>query len=385
MSALNAVPFEYNTWAELSVGPKYSSRLYADSLPTSRASAMSHDNESCEVPPRVREELLAFYGLQIRDRVRGGLSAATIWKCAGSAGTFCLRRWPPEHPTEPNLRMIHTALCRAKTCKLDFVPRVFPTSNGESFVNSENALWELTQWMPGVADYLTCPSVERLTNALHALADLHVCWNAWSPVLEQSRAVENRIELLQRWLDGTNYLGSIAKLSMASDLAGLSIETCRTLQAFGPQLLEELTTIRSDCLPLHPILRDVWSDHILFDGDRVTGIIDYGALAIDSPAADLARMLGSLEPDDRELRQFAVELYHQHVGSEYPVWQLVDLLDRSGTLLAAVQWMDWLVFEQREFASSRDKLVTRWRSLLSRANQICAGDAAGRKARIWLP
>ena len=40
-------------------------------------------------------------------------------------------------------------------------------------------------------------------------------------------------------------------------------------------------------------------DHVLFDGDRVTGIIDFAAAKVDHVAADLARLFGESDPDDR--------------------------------------------------------------------------------------
>lgn len=40
---------------------------------------------------------------------------------------------------------------------------------------------------------------------------------------------------------------------------------------------------------------DVHRDHVLYSGDEVTGLIDYGAVKLDSPAVDLARLFGENE------------------------------------------------------------------------------------------
>ena len=87
------------------------------------------------------------------------------------------------------------------------------------------------------------------------------------------------------------------------------------LHVRGPQLLSELKSAAEKPVATHPVLRDVWSDHVLFEGARVTGIIDYGALRMDEPAADLARLLGSLHPFELDARIHGVEEYNSRALS----------------------------------------------------------------------
>ena len=82
------------------------------------------------------------------------------------------------------------------------------------------------------------------------------------------------------------------------------------------------------------MLRDVWSDHILFGGGgnaaAVSGVIDYHAAGIDTPATDIARLLGSW-----------------HLGGAQ--WQRPGagrLVERWGEALAAYQEIGRLVPEE---------------------------------------
>jgi hypothetical protein len=56
-------------------------------------------------------------------------------------------------------------------------------------------------------------------------------------------------------------------------------------------------------VPLQPCLCDSWHDHVLFESDAVTGLIDYGSAKIDHVAVDLARMLGSLMAARMKIRR----------------------------------------------------------------------------------
>ena len=65
-----------------------------------------------------------------------------------------------------------------------------------------------------------------------------------------------------------------------------------------PRAIGQLAPLSNIALPVQPCIRDIWHDHVLFTGDEVTGIIDFGAMDIDTPATDVARLLGSLVGDD---------------------------------------------------------------------------------------
>src|SRR5207302_7945298 len=82
--------------------------------------------------------------------------------------------------------------------------------------------------------------------------------------------------------------------------------------------------------PLQVCLCDIWHDHVLFSGDAVTGIIDYGSVRHDHPAVDLARLLGSLAGDDAELTAAGLAAYRgmRRLGTEDE--ELIRALDVTG-------------------------------------------------------
>src|SRR5438445_12916056 len=95
----------------------------------------------------------------------GGWSGSRLWRIHDAAGRdLCLRRWPAEHPTLERLRLIHDVL-RIVSAELPIVAYPLPTRGGATFVEHEGHLWELTNWLPGAADYHLQPNQERLKAA----------------------------------------------------------------------------------------------------------------------------------------------------------------------------------------------------------------------------
>ncbi len=118
---------------------------------------------------------------------------------------------------------------------------------------------------------------------------------------------------------------------------------------------------RTAVLPLHACLRDVWHDHVLFEGDRVSGIIDYGAARVDHVSVDLARMLGSLVEDDRALWDAGLEAYRRVRPLSDAEEGLAVALDRAGTILSVANWLRWLAVEERAYedpAAARRRMAT---------------------------
>jgi homoserine kinase type II len=101
--------------------------------------------------------------------------------------------------------------------------------------------------------------------------------------------------------------------------------------------------------PLQPCLCDVWHDHLLFEEDRLTGIVDYGSVKLDHVAVDLARLLGTLIGDDEEMRTVGMMAYRKlgpmTSGEEELAWAL----DETGTVVGAANWLQWLYRDGKVF------------------------------------
>jgi Ser/Thr protein kinase RdoA (MazF antagonist) len=86
----------------------------------------------------------------------------------------------------------------------------------------------------------------------------------------------------------------------------------------------------------------VHDEHVLFTGDEVTGIIDFGAVDFDAPAGDVARLLGSLVGDDLELWQRGLAAYCAVRPLTDAELSAVSVFHSSGAVIGAANWFNWL-------------------------------------------
>ena len=318
------------------------------------------------IPVMFAETTLSQFAIQSTKLIAGGLSGARVWKCQSSLfGSLCLRQWSTTHPTQTRLQFIHDALHSAGE-RLAFIPKVLTDDSGKSFWLVGDCLWEVTQWMPGQANYMRQPSRVKLGAAINALADLHGVWFDFSHELGFSPSTKQRIEMLSDWLGMRDLVEQVGASVCGPVEAAACMSTVRMLHSRGPRLLEELKRANEVTVSLHPVLRDIWSDHLLFEAERVSGIIDFGTVRVDEPAADLARMLGSLHPFELDVRLGAIADYNQRRPEHSVDRERVELLDRSGTLLTALQWMRWLVLNRQKFNADTSILFERWQTALAR-------------------
>ena len=77
----------------------------------------------------------------------------------------------------------------------------------------------------------------------------------------------------------------------------------------APRVIPPLRRASARVVALQPCLRDARPEHLLFTGERVTGLVDFGAMAIESVAADLARLLAEWVGADRSARADALDAY----------------------------------------------------------------------------
>src|SRR5262245_40861660 len=103
----------------------------------------------------------------------GGFSGACLWRVESRDSWLCLRAWPPSVSFADYLTNTHGLMRQARAAGLSFVPSVQRSICNETYVQHVGRLWDLTQWMPGQADFHSAPSPHCLAQACEALGQLH--------------------------------------------------------------------------------------------------------------------------------------------------------------------------------------------------------------------
>jgi homoserine kinase type II len=308
----------------------------------------------------------------------GGMSGAQFWRLATPRGKLALRRWPTEHPTPERLRFIHAVLAHAASRGITILPIPITTRDGQSFVEHPAHLWELAPWMTGNADYEQTPSDRKLRTAMTALADIHVTLTNFPLAASQRlagapRSIINRLMRLSELHDrGPKQLSHAIIDHHWPELAPLARQFLTQLPAALPRAIAELEPLAETTLPVQPCLRDVWHDHVLFTGDKVTGIVDFGAIDVDSPAGDISRLLGSLAGDDASGWQTGLTTYSAVRQLSVHEQHAVTALDISGTLLAGCNWIRWIYVDGRQFENPT-QVMSRFRAIVARTAKPRSG------------
>lgn len=274
--------------------------------------------------------------------------------------------------------MVHDVLKSLYDRGLDIVPVPQPTYSGQTWVCHDGHLWELTPWLPGQPDREHPTQPGRLRAAFEALARFHelagqlrVNQPATTPGSLPIPAVWERRALAAAWRQGGQSGLDSAVERASRHLPGvigpLASEIVERAFPLLCNLERRLDAWSYFATRPAPAIRDLHREHVLFRGDQVTGLIDFGALRIDTPLTDVARLLGSLAGDDPAARRCALEAYAAHRPLATSERELIDLLDQSNVVLGGLNWVKWLCLEKRQFpdwtavAQRLEELVARLR------------------------
>lgn len=307
----------------------------------------------------------------------GGLSGALFWRVGSPLGMLCLRRWPGEHPDRERLQFIHAVLSFAARNGVGFLPVPLASAIGETIVEHADFLWELAPWLPGSSDYETRPTKGRLEAAMVALARLHVAVSAF-PLRGATRGVApgiaDRIEQMRAMADP---LGSELTRAAATDewpeLADRVRRVLVTSPACLPRVWRQLQEAAGLEVSLAPCLRDIWHENVLFTGQRVTGLVDFGAMRVDNVSTDVARLLGSMAADDLERWRAGLAAYAAVRPLSADEATLVAAYDVSSVLLGCRNWVRWLCIERRTF-DDRAHVLRRLDHLIGRLDRLAQLD-----------
>lgn len=306
----------------------------------------------------------------------GGFSGACFWRIHCGGTLYCLRRWPREHPSRNRLSFIHGILQQVADRGVDFVPIPLTTSSKATFVDVEGYLWEVAPWLPGEANYAGQPSRTKLCSALAALAQFHVAAvDHGQPQPSKSRGIrERRDRLIELSAGGADRIRRALTFSGNAKFTILGQQILERFFQHAPSVLATVEQAGEHAVHQQPCIRDVWHDHILFLGDRVTGIVDFGAMRTESVAGDIARLLGSLAKDDRAQWEEGIRAYEAIRPLDELERGLIRAFDESTVLLSGMNWLEWIFVERRQF-DNEPHILARLAGTLDRLGHVTHSDS----------
>lgn len=306
--------------------------------------------------------VLAHFGLhrggRAWRRAAGGFSGAAVWIGEGDRPPVALKRWPP-HTSAERLRQVHAWMAAARR-HLRFVPEV------HGLFEHDGLVWDCSACMAGAPR--TAPTAEEARRACVAVARLHEVWADSEPRRGPSPGVRNRLRVLREneplLRAGPNSLPAVSPLldpllrratSVVAEAAPLAVAALRPWE--GREFL------------LHPCVRDLRGDHVLFLAGSVSGIIDYGAAAVDHAAGDLARLLGDYAGAGEAVFDTGLGAYRATRPAFDAPDDFVRLLARSGDVCSVLGWLVRLAV-RRDPVADGAAVFARLSQLVSRTERI---------------
>lgn len=314
----------------------------------------------------------------------GGFSGAQLWRIEHGGKNYCLRRWPREHPSSERLLFIHRVLQHVVSTGVQFVPTPHETLSGETFVRIGRHYWELTRWLAGEANYSRHPSETKLAAAMKALARFHTAAASFESVpLESSRSrgIEERYSRLTDLVEGrANRINLALRSSTSSEMSSIGQRILELFARHCQHVLGLVAEARQQPVQQQTCIRDIWHDHILFIENDVTGIIDFGAMRFESVAGDIARLLGSLAKDNREMWRIGMNSYETVRSLSDVERKLIRVFDESTVLLSGMNWLEWIFVDGRQFYGM-ERILFRLNETLARLEHLTNRSASSEL--IW--
>lgn len=299
-----------------------------------------------------------------------GFSGSRVFLVEHASGArFVLKSFAAATPAT-QAAWVHDLMRHLRAAGVVTVPRVGairpegvpPTGAGSVSlaVDSSGVLWELIECMPGSPR--PAPTIAEAAAALAGLARLHLAaatFPASLPRTEPSPGVARRVEQATRMRASPwRRLDVAAASCRAVPIRPKLLDAIEVFEAYrGDVAIDSMAAINPPHVVTQSVLRDVWSDHVLFAEDgSLAGFIDFHAAGCDTPATDLARLLGSWQPPTADHRgpflqpwRGAIDTYEAVRPLSPQERCLVPWLHATGVICGLDNWFRWLITDGRTF------------------------------------
>jgi Ser/Thr protein kinase RdoA (MazF antagonist) len=279
----------------------------------------------------------------------GGHSGAALWRYSAVIGDLAIRAWPAGGPSLAHVTKIHGWLQEAVDHDQLPLPVPVQTLDGRTVCELEGRCWEIAPWMPGAPDLGHSPALQRIRAAFTALAHLHRRLSHHQ-TMEVSPGLRFRVKELEDLADGEfDRLEATLARHSEDDHVALARRWLVLARAALPRVLPLIRDAATLTVPVQPCLRDARPEHFLFEGDRLTGLIDFGAMGPETVAADLARLLGEWLADLGASRSAALAAYEEVRPLDPGERALITPFEAAADLLIAGHWISWHFVGHRTF------------------------------------
>jgi homoserine kinase type II len=253
------------------------------------------------------------------------------------------------------------------------VPLPLETEAHSGYVRHAGHLWQLEPWLPGRADFSSAPSEAKLQAAMTILARFHQAASSF-PLPHAgsmpSPGIAKRYEKLRDLLaGGARQIASAVTVGDWPELAPRAAQLLSFFVAMAESVNAELVEACKLEVAIQPCIRDVWHDHVLFEGPEVSGLVDFGAMRPESVAGDVARLLGSLVGDRPDGWSSGIAAYESIRRLEANELRLVRAFDRSTMLMSGLEWLAWIYIDGRHF-ENRTAVLARIDDILARLASV---------------
>lgn len=318
------------------------------------------DHATSSVPPNIRP-------------IETGFSDACVWQVGG----FALRRWPADASLEW-LRGVHQLLSQILDAGVAQVPKPVSSRTGETIIRDiHNRLWQLEPWMPGEATFRNDPNAVRRRVTFETLARWHnescrfaqnenrASTSEFGYAEQTCPTIQARSELLQSHGSMLRQFEEGLGQERHDRFRQLGHEIVAAFRRLQATIARDLNSVSSLAVRTFPAIRDLWHDHLLFTGDDLTGLIDFGAVRPESVACDLSRLIGSLFADNQVERLNSLDDYQNVRRLTTNELRLIAPLDRSGLLLSGTTWLERRYVQRQPFKNI-DRVCDRLEAIADR-------------------
>lgn len=312
-----------------------------------------------------------------------GFSGTNIYQVTAQQHQYCLRCLPVQN-TREQLAFSHHVLKHAANECTTQLPVPFISNTGETWVQQKQNYWQMESWMAGEPVKSNDWTDHHLQQAVDFLAQFHrstsrLQFDKTSKQLDSlttsqnclSKSITDRFHFFKELNSGKlEQIKSALTQCTDSRLHQIGSSLCKGFMIANTRLTQAIQLLDQYTLPMIPVIRDCRTDHFLFSqAGELLACIDFGAMRLDTVAADLGRLFADTIVADQGRCERYFERYQGTCTLSIEEQHATIAMAQTTAMLSGLTWLDWILLEKRQFPSY-EPILARLEHWYRQANRL---------------